>query len=119
MPGASDARLCNIRTIRKSRRRTPNGLTPILQHYANGSTGVGLWLDTRLTKELTEQFTKPATEPHDIDLLQEARSWLRSLPESERLSRAQKLAADGDKTALRALLTAPAYLTGIDEAFWR
>jgi hypothetical protein len=90
-----------------------------LQHYANGSTGVGLWLDTRLTKELTEQFTKPATEPHDIALLQEARSWLRSLPESERLSRAQKLAADGDKTALRALLTAPAYLTGIDEAFWR
>ena len=57
----------------------------------------------------------PATEPHDIALLQEIRTWLRSLPETERLSRAQKLAADGDKIALRALLTAPAYLTGVDE----
>jgi hypothetical protein len=72
-------------------------------------------LDTSLVRELTEQFTKPAAEPHDLALLQEIRTWLRSLPEAERLSRAQKLAADGDKTALRALLTAPAYLTGVDE----
>ena len=28
-------------------------------------------------ERLTEQFTKPATEPHDIALLQEVRSWLR------------------------------------------
>lgn len=57
------------------------------------------------------QFTKPATEPHDIALLQEVRTRLRSLPETERLSRAQKLAADGDKTA-RALLTAPSLPDG-------
>jgi hypothetical protein len=47
--------------------------------------------------------------------MQEIRPWLRSLPEAERLNRAQKLAADGDKTALRAMLTALTYLTGVNE----
>lgn len=59
--------------------------------------------------KLTDEFTKPATETHDVALLQEVRTWLRSMPEMARLTRARKLAADGDKSALRALLTAPAY----------
>lgn len=33
----------------------------------------------------------------------------------EPLNRARKLTSDGDKTALRAMLTAPTYLTGVNE----
>jgi ferredoxin-NADP reductase len=57
----------------------------------------------------------PATEAADVALMQEVRTWLRSLPEQERLTRSRQLASNGDKTALRAMLTAPTYLTGVNE----
>lgn len=72
-------------------------------------------LETSLVKELTEEFTELPIEPHEIALLQEIRTWLRSLPETERLTRIRQLAAAGDKSAMRALLTAPRYLVAVDD----
>lgn len=66
------------------------------------------------SKTMTEGFTKPAEEPHDIALLQEVRTWLRTMPESQRTMKVIELARAGDRTALRAVLTAPTYLTGVD-----
>jgi hypothetical protein len=65
-------------------------------------------------KAMTSAFTVPAEEPHDIALLQEVRTWIRTMPEHERTTKVMELARKGDRTALRAVLTAPAYLTGID-----
>ena len=65
--------------------------------------------------QLTADLRVPATEPHDILLMQEIRTWLRSLPEAERLKQIRKLSGQGDKSVLRAMLTVPPYLTGVDE----
>lgn len=65
------------------------------------------------TKSMTKSFTAPAEEPHDIALLQEVRTWLRTLPEKDRTAKVVELASSGDRTALRAVLTAPSYLTGV------
>ncbi len=54
------------------------------------------------------------TEPADIALLTEIRSWVRSLPEKERAMKMLSVASSGDKMALRAVLNAPSYLTGLD-----
>lgn len=54
------------------------------------------------------------TEPADIALLAEIRSWVRSLPEKERAMKMLSVASSGDKMALRAVLNAPSYLTGLD-----
>lgn len=68
------------------------------------------------TKTMTASFTAPAEEPHDIALLQEVRTWLRTMPEGQRTMKVVELARSGDRTALRAVLTAPTYLTGVDRS---
>ncbi|MEN3793374.1 hypothetical protein [Fulvimarina sp. MAC3] len=65
-------------------------------------------------KSMTAAFTAPAEEPQDIAMLQEVRSWLRTMPENQRTMKVVELARAGDRTALRAVLTAPSYLTGVD-----
>ena len=72
-------------------------------------------VETNLVEQLTRDLIRPATEPHEAALLQEIRAWLRGLPELERLSQARTLAAKGDYTVLRAIVTAPTYLSGVDE----
>ena len=71
--------------------------------------------ETSMIAELTADLRVPATEPHDILMMQEIRTWLRSLPEAERLKQIRKLSGQGDKSVLRAMLTVPPYLTGVDE----
>lgn len=56
----------------------------------------------------------PPVEPADIALMQEIRGWLRSLPEIERASTVRRVAMAGDRSALRAVATAPDYLTQVD-----
>jgi hypothetical protein len=72
-------------------------------------------VETNLLGQLAADLTRPATESHEIALLQEIRAWLRGLPELERLNHARTLAAQGDDSVLRAILTAPTYLSGVDE----
>lgn len=71
--------------------------------------------ESTLSARFTAGLAEPATEPADLAMMQEIRTWLRSLLDPERLTRVRQLAADGDKPALRAVLTAPPYLTGLDE----
>jgi hypothetical protein len=73
--------------------------------------------ESSMVAKLTADLTTPPIEPADVALMQEIRTWLRSLPESERLNRARKLASDRDKSALKAMLTAPTYLTGLSDEF--
>lgn len=71
--------------------------------------------ESSLMEKLTADFTEPATDSNDIALMQEIRTWLRTLPDTERLNRIRQLAEQGDKSALRAVLTGPIYLTGVNE----
>ena len=71
--------------------------------------------ETSMIAQLTADLRVPATEPHDILMMQEIRTWLRSLLEAERLKQIRKLSGQGDKSVLRAMLTVPSYLTGVDE----
>ena len=57
----------------------------------------------------------PPTEPADVAMLQEIRTYLRGLPEADRTRRVFGLVEKGDRTALRAVLTAPTYLTGVND----
>src|SRR4051794_35222660 len=62
-----------------------------------------------------ESLGAPPTEPADVAMLQEIRTYLRGLPEAQRTRQVFSLVDKGDRTALRAVLTAPTYLTGINE----
>jgi hypothetical protein len=68
-----------------------------------------------LLAKLTGPFSTPPEDAADIALAQEIRTWLRSLPPDERTDAVGRLVNKGDVTALRAVLTAPSYLTGLDE----
>jgi hypothetical protein len=72
-------------------------------------------LETRTVKSLADGVMKRPEDPADIAELQEIRTFLRSLPDGERMDKLDFLVRKGDTTALRAVLTAPAYLTGLDE----
>lgn len=52
---------------------------------------------------------------HGIMLMREIREFLWDLPEHERTRRVFDLSQKGDRTMLRAVLSAPTYLTGIDQ----
>jgi hypothetical protein len=72
-------------------------------------------LETRTVKSLADGVMKRPEDPADIAEMQEIRTFLRSLPDGERMDKLDFLVRKGDTTALRAVLTAPAYLTGLDE----
>lgn len=75
----------------------------------------------RFTRKLQDEFmgayAGDPTEPHEIALAQEIRTYIRSLPEARRTAEVRKLVEKGDKAAIRAVLSAPAYLTGVDQNF--
>lgn len=71
----------------------------------------------KLLDEYMGKYAGEPTEPHEIALAQEIRTFIRSLPESKRTSQVMSLINKGDKAAIRAVLTAPAYLTGVDQGF--
>jgi hypothetical protein len=75
--------------------------------------------EARLLKLLEEEFLggpdEVPTEPHAIALQQEIRSYLRSLPEGKRTDEVRRLIEQGDRSAVRAVLSAPPYLTGLDQ----
>jgi len=76
---------------------------------------------TRFTKKLQDEYmgkyAGEPTEPHEIALAQEIRGFIRGLPEIERTSQVMTLINKGDKAAIRAVLSAPSYLTGVDQSF--
>ena len=51
---------------------------------------------SNLSAKLSAYVTEPATEPADLAMMQEIRTWLRSLPAPERLNQIRKLATEGD-----------------------
>ncbi|TXM65872.1 hypothetical protein FV226_24305 [Methylobacterium sp. WL12] len=65
-------------------------------------------------KLMDDQQAAPPVEAPDIAMMQEIRAWLRSLPEGERALAVRRAIEGGDHSALRAVLTAPAYLTEVD-----
>ncbi len=66
-------------------------------------------------KAVMEELGPAPFEPADVALLQEIRTWLRSLPENQRTMKVFDLTRNGDSTALKAVLSAPGYLTGVNE----
>ena len=66
-------------------------------------------------KAVMEELGPAPFEPADVALLQEIRTWLRSLPENQRTMKVFGLTRNGDRTALKAVLSAPGYLTGVNE----
>jgi len=114
------------RALRDDPRLTPAGVQAELKKWAETNlpkleksledtrkTAAGV--EAFLPKKLLENVAPPATEPADLALMQEVRSYLRGLPEEQRMDTVRQLAAKGDNSALRAVLTAPAYLTGLDD----
>lgn len=66
-------------------------------------------------KRIRDWLGPAPSEPADIALLGEVRTWIRSLPEQSRASKILSLSEKGDRTALRAVLNAPSYLTGVEQ----
>lgn len=71
--------------------------------------------EATLLATISAPFSTAPTDPAEIDQAQEIRTFLRSLPASDRTDRVGTLTRLGDLSALRAALTAPSYLTGLDE----
>jgi hypothetical protein len=71
-------------------------------------------LEKNIENMLGELTDRP-DDPMEFEELKEIRGWLRTLPEAERTDKIDFLVRHGDMKALRAVLTAPAYLTGVDE----
>ncbi len=70
--------------------------------------------ETSMIAELIADLRVPATEPHDILMMQEIRTWLRSL-RSRAVEADTQAVGTRRKSVLRAMLTVPPYLTGVDE----
>lgn len=78
--------------------------------------GEGAKIEAALSKSLMGDLVEPFEAPADIAIAQEIRTWLRSMPdESARKDQVRQLVEKGDRTMLRAILTAPSYLTGFGE----
>ena len=71
--------------------------------------------EAKLLAKLTAPFSTPPETPLDINTAQEIRTWLRSFPDHERTEKVGQLTRSGDLSALRAVLAAPAYLSGLED----
>jgi hypothetical protein len=71
-------------------------------------------LDRQIENMMGDLAQRP-DDPMEFQELKEIRDWLRTLPEKDRTDKIDFLVRHGDTKALRAVLTAPAYLTGVDE----
>ena len=110
---------------RTNRHLTPEGALAVTTEWAKGKLPQlearlaairerAAEVETNLTKQLAGKVAKPPQEATEIALMQETRAWLRSLPEADRMRHLDQLVRNGDRPALRAVLTAPSYLTGIE-----
>ena len=87
---------------------------PRLNKHAESLSRTAKGLDDQLQRMLGEVAKRPE-DPIEFEELKEIREWLRTLPERDRTDKIDFLVRHGDTKALRAVLTAPAYLTGVDE----
>jgi hypothetical protein len=99
---------------REATMRWAEGELPALRsRLVDMQTASRVFEEARMVR-IVEWLGPAPTEPAGIALQAEIRSWIRSVPITERASKVLSTSEKGDLSALRAVLTAPGYLTGLD-----